>query len=143
MHKLQITFVHYILVQHMSTLHTLKKKQKNMENQERVERELLEQCNQVATLTDCFSWLQQCDEYIKPLEELFRAKRPRLTIGYRQSAVARIARLAGAKLELERRFVHISGEYASGEYASGNERSLVWREIDAAFESRILTGDKL
>ncbi|EGI69327.1 hypothetical protein G5I_01942 [Acromyrmex echinatior] len=34
--------------------------------------------------------------------------------------------------------VHI-GEYASGEYSSGNERSLVWRKIDAAFESRILT----
>ncbi|EGI63000.1 hypothetical protein G5I_08631 [Acromyrmex echinatior] len=101
-----------------------------------LERELLEQCNQVATLTECFSWLQQCDEYIKQLEELCRAKRPRLTIGYRQSAVARIARLAGAKLELERRFVHIGGEYARG----GNERTLVWREIDAAFESHILTG---
>ena len=59
--------------------------------------------------------------------------------GHRKSAVARIARLAGAKLELERRFVHIGGEYASGEYTNGNERSLVWREIDAAFESRILT----
>jgi len=64
-------------------------------------------------------------------------KRPRLAIGHRQSAVARIARLAGAK---ERRFLHIGGEYASGEYASGNERALVWREIDVAFESRILTG---
>jgi len=31
--------------------------------------------------------------------------------------------------------VHIGGEYASS-----NERSLVWREIDVAFESRILTG---
>ena len=89
---------------------------------------------------ECFSWLQRCDECIEQLEELCRAKRPRLTIGYRQSAVARIARLAGAKLELERRFVHIGGEYASGEYASGNERSLAWREIDVAFESRILTG---
>jgi len=36
--------------------------------------------------------------------------------------------------KLERRFVHIGGEYASS-----NERSLVWREIDAAFENRILT----
>ena len=97
-----------------------------MENYERVERELLEQCNQVATLTECFSWLQQCDEYMKQLEELCRAKRPRLIIGYRQSTVAKIARLAGAKLELEQPFVHIGGEYASGEYASGNERSLVW-----------------
>jgi len=46
--------------------------------------------------------------------------------------MARIARLAGAKLQLERRFI-------GGEYASGNERSLVWREINATFESRILT----
>jgi len=49
--------------------------------------------------------------------------------------VARIARLAGAKSQLERCFVHIGGEYTSS-----NERSLVWRKIDAAFESRILTG---
>ena len=49
--------------------------------------------------------------------------------------VARIARLAGAKTQLERRFVHVGGGYANRD-----ERSLVWREIDAAFESRILTG---
>ena len=72
--------------------------------------------------------------------DLYRAKRPRLAIGHRQSAIARIARLAGAKSQLERRFVHIDGEYASGEYGNSNESSLVWREIDAAFESRILTG---
>ncbi|EGI63590.1 hypothetical protein G5I_08021 [Acromyrmex echinatior] len=82
----------------------------------RVERELLEQCGQVATLMECFSWLQRCDECIEQLEELCRAKRQRLTIRYRQSA-----RLAGTKLELERRFIHIDGEYASGEYASGND----------------------
>jgi len=42
---------------------------------------------------------------------------------------------------MERRFVHIGGEYASGEYVNSNERSLlVWREIDAAFENCILTG---
>ncbi|EGI59629.1 hypothetical protein G5I_12221 [Acromyrmex echinatior] len=93
-----------------------------------------------ATLVEYFAWLQRCDECIERLEELCRAKR--LAVGYRQSVVARIARLAGAKLQLERRFVHVGGEYASGEYASGeyasrDERSLVWREIDAAFESRI------
>ena len=59
--------------------------------------------------------------------------RPHLTVGHKQSA--RIARLAGAKSQLERRFVYIDGEYVSS-----NERSLVWREIDAAFENRILTG---
>jgi len=93
-----------------------------MENHKQVERELLEQCGQVATLVECFTWLQRCDEYIKQLEELCRAKRSRLAVGHRQSAVARIARFAGTKSQLERRFVHIGDEYASG-----NERSLVWR----------------
>ena len=105
-----------------------------MENHERVERELLEQ----VALVECFAWLQRCNEYIEQLEELCRAKRSRF--GHRQSAVARIARLAGAKSQLERRFVHIGDEYVSS-----NERSLVWREINAAFENRILVrySDKL
>ncbi|XP_011054128.1 PREDICTED: uncharacterized protein LOC105145921 [Acromyrmex echinatior] len=51
-----------------------------MENHEQVERELLEQCDQVAILMECFSWLQRCDECIEQFEELCRAKRPRLTI---------------------------------------------------------------
>ncbi|KYQ59564.1 hypothetical protein ALC60_01413, partial [Trachymyrmex zeteki] len=90
---------------------------------------------------ECFAWLQRCDECNERLEELCRAKRPRLAVGHKQSVVARIARLAGAKIQLERRFVHVGARrYASGEYTSGDERSLVWREIDAAFESRILTG---
>jgi len=50
-----------------------------------------------------------------------------------KSAVARITRLVGAKSQLERCFVHISGEYASG-----NEWFLVWREIDAVFESILI-----
>ena len=79
-----------------------------MENQERVERELLKQCGQVAALMECFAWLmrwaaQECC-----------AKRPRLAVGRKQSIVARIA--------------------------GGNEQSLVWREIDAAFENHVLTG---
>ena len=90
-----------------------------MENHERVECELLEQCGQVATLVECFAWLQRCDECIEQLEELCRAKRP--AIGHRQSVVARITQLAGAKSQLERRFVHIGDEYTSGEYASGND----------------------
>jgi len=77
-----------------------------MQNHERMERELLEQCGQVATLVECFAWLQRCDECIEQLEELCCAKRPHLAVGHRQSAVARIARLAGAKSQLERRFVH-------------------------------------
>ncbi|KAL6255634.1 hypothetical protein P5V15_012882 [Pogonomyrmex californicus] len=108
-----------------------------MEHLERVERELLEQCSQVATLVECFAWLQRCDECIEQLEELSRVKRPRFTVANRQSMVARIARLAGAKVQLERRFVHVGGEYAS---TSRDNGSLVWREIDTAFESRILIG---
>ncbi|KYN18651.1 hypothetical protein ALC57_09033 [Trachymyrmex cornetzi] len=111
-----------------------------MENHKRMERELLEQCGQVATLVECFAWLQRCDECIEQLEEFAIPRRPRLIVGYRQSAVARIARLPDAKSQLERRFVHVGGEYANGGYASGNEQSLVWREIDAAFENRIATG---
>ena len=106
-----------------------------MDNHERVEHELLEQCGQVATLVECFMWLQRCDECIEWLEELCHAKCPRLAVGHRQSVVARIMRLVGAKTQLERRFVHVDGGYASRD-----ERSLAWREIDAAFESRILMG---
>ncbi|KYN17583.1 hypothetical protein ALC57_10126 [Trachymyrmex cornetzi] len=44
-----------------------------MENHERMERELLEQCGQVATLVECFAWMQRCDECIEQLEELCRS----------------------------------------------------------------------
>ncbi len=100
-----------------------------------MDRELLEQADRVATLAECFAWLQRCDEWIEQLEELCRAKRPRLTVGHRQSLVARIAQITGAKTQLERRFMHVGGKYAGDD-----NRSLVWREIDTAFESRILTG---
>jgi len=65
------------------------------EKMELVENEcdLLEQANNVATLGECFAWLQRCDECIERLEERSRAKRPRLSIGNKQSLVARIARL--------------------------------------------------
>ncbi|XP_036146043.1 uncharacterized protein LOC118646698 [Monomorium pharaonis] len=53
--------------------------------------------------------------------------------------VARIARLAGEKVRLERRFMHVGGNYASTSDDTNNAR-LEWREIDTAFESRILTG---
>ncbi|XP_011875939.1 PREDICTED: uncharacterized protein LOC105566490 [Vollenhovia emeryi] len=84
---------------------------------EQIERDLLEQSCRVATL------------------EHGRVKRPRLSIGHKQSVAASIARLVGAKTLLERRFIHIGGNYAGG----GAER-LVWREIDTASENRILTG---
>ncbi|KYN19388.1 hypothetical protein ALC57_08281 [Trachymyrmex cornetzi] len=82
----------------------------------------------------CFAWLQRCDECIEQLEELCRTKRPRLAVGQRQSAVARIARLAGAKSQLERRFMHVGGEYAGSGYARGNERDIVLERVRDAVE---------
>ncbi|XP_039310745.1 uncharacterized protein LOC120358927 [Solenopsis invicta] len=112
-----------------------------MENSEQVERELLEQCSQVTNLAECFTWLQRCDECLAQLEECCSsAKRPRLTVGSKQSIVARIARLAGAKAQLEKRFVHFGGGDGHASSSADDKKSLVWREIDVAFESRILTG---
>jgi len=57
--------IYCIPVQHVSTLHILKKLlsatyknamiYQDMENHERVERELLEQCGQIVTLVECFT----------------------------------------------------------------------------------------
>ncbi|XP_036139701.1 uncharacterized protein LOC118644691 [Monomorium pharaonis] len=109
-----------------------------MENNfEQVKRELLEQANGITTLDEYFMWLQRCDEFIQQFEEHSRIKRPRLAIGQRQSLVTRIARLEGEKTQLQRRFVHVGGNYAS---TSNNANRLMWREIDTAFENCIQTG---
>ncbi|XP_039312988.1 uncharacterized protein LOC120359475 [Solenopsis invicta] len=108
---------------------------------EQLDGRICSKCRQpmfVTHLAECFAWLQRCDACLAQLEEYCVAKRPRLTVGSRQSVVARIARLAGAKLQLERRFVHVGGEYAST--SAGSKKSLVWREINAAFKNRIRTG---
>jgi len=76
-----------------------------------IERDLLEQANNVATLRECFAWMQRCDEYIERLEERSRAKLPRLSIENRQSLVTKIARLEDAKIQLQRRFIHFGGDY--------------------------------
>ncbi|KYM99504.1 hypothetical protein ALC62_09756 [Cyphomyrmex costatus] len=70
-----------------------------MEDYERAERELLEQCGRIATLGECFAWLERC-----------------------------------ARTLLERRFVHVGHGVGDG------DGSLAWREIDAAFDNRVLTG---
>ncbi|KYN22454.1 hypothetical protein ALC57_05148, partial [Trachymyrmex cornetzi] len=54
--------------------------------------------------------------------------RPRLSIGNRQSVIACIARLESLKGSVRGLFVHI-----------GAGHGLRWREIETAFESRILT----
>jgi len=84
------------------------------------------------------AWLQRCDECIERLEERSRAKRPRLSIGNRQSLVAGIARLEGANTRLQKRFIHFGGDY-TGTSSSDTQR-LFWREIDTVFQNRILTG---
>ncbi|KYN40040.1 hypothetical protein ALC56_05567 [Trachymyrmex septentrionalis] len=104
------------------------------------ERDLLKRSHQIA-LKEYFAWIEECNEFIKQLEECNHVKRPRLSTGYRQSLIATIARLEGIKTHLERRFLHFDGDYASTSNNSDNnvERSFVWRKIDAAFENRILT----
>jgi len=115
-----------------------------MENIEQTERDLVEQSSQIATLGEYFAWLQRCNEYIESLEEQSRIKRPRLSIGNRQSLIARIARLEGAKTRLQRQFMPSGGNYSgdnnAGARCSAHQNELVRGEIDTAFDNRILTG---
>ena len=101
-----------------------------MKNHEQVERELLEQCSQIATLVECFAWLQRCDECIERLEELRRAKRPRLAVRHRQSAVARIARVQKC-----------NWSDVSCTLVASTRVKIATKDLsgDAAFESRIST----
>ncbi|KYM93731.1 hypothetical protein ALC62_15669 [Cyphomyrmex costatus] len=95
----------------------------------RHERDLIQQANQLSTREEYVAWEQRCDEFIESLEGQSRIKRPRLSIGNRQSVIARIARLESLKESVSGRFVHVGAKYG-----------LRWREIETAFESRILTG---
>jgi len=54
--------------------------------------------------------------------------------------VAGIARIEGAKTRLQRHFIHFGGDYTSISSSSSDAQRLVWREIDTAFQNRILTG---
>ncbi|XP_018317340.1 phospholipase A1 [Mycetomoellerius zeteki] len=83
----------------------------------------------LGTREEYIVWEQRCDDFIESLEEQSRAKRPRLLIGKRQSAIASIARLESLKDSMRGRFMHVGAGYG-----------LRWREIDTAFENRILTG---
>jgi len=102
-----------------------------------VKRDMLEQANNVAILGECFAWMQQC-ECIERLEERSHAKLPRLSIGNRQSLMAKIAQLKGAKIQWQRHFIHFGGDY-TGTNSSDEER-LVWREIDTALKNRLMIG---
>ncbi|XP_072743627.1 uncharacterized protein [Anoplolepis gracilipes] len=73
------------------------------------------------------------DEYIELVEEMNRIKRPRLSSGIQQSLVTQIARLEELKNSLRRHFTNTDAG------SSSQENDLIWREIDTAFKSRILT----
>ena len=57
------------------------------------EQNLREQSTRISSVEEYVAWEARCDEYIESLEEQSRIKRPRLSIGYQQSVIARIARL--------------------------------------------------
>jgi len=97
-------------------------------NMEQTERDLTEQAARLNTQEEFIAWEHRCDEFIESLEEQSRIKRPRLSIGAKQSLVARIARLENLKDAVRGRFVQVGAGYSAG---------LRWREIDTAFESRI------
>ena len=103
-----------------------------MEKFPQVERELLNQSTRLISRKGYLAWEERCNEYIESLEEHSRVKGPQLSIGVRQSLVVRIARLEGLKYLLCGRFVR----EGAGHLSTG----LLWREIDTAFDSRVLTG---
>ncbi|KYM96918.1 hypothetical protein ALC62_12413, partial [Cyphomyrmex costatus] len=90
----------------------------------------IEQAAQLNTREEYVAWEQRCNEFIESLEEQNRIKRPRLSIGNRQSVIASIARLESLKDSVRGRFVYVGAGYG-----------LRWREIETAHTvSRILTG---
>ncbi|XP_076674681.1 uncharacterized protein LOC143372421 [Andrena cerasifolii] len=97
-----------------------------------VGRQLLDQSARLISREEYLAWEERRNECIESLEEHSRVKRPRLSIGVRQSLVARIARLEGLKYSLRGRFV-LEG---AGHSSTGH----LWREIVTAFDSRVLTG---
>jgi len=98
---------------------------------EQTEHDLRELATRLNTREEYIAWEQRCDEFIESLDERSRIKRPRLSIGIRQSLVAQIARVEGLKDSVRGRFVHAGAGYSAG---------LRWRAIDTAFENRILIG---
>ena len=103
-----------------------------MEKFAQVERQLLDQSGGLNLREEYVAWEERCNKGIESLEEHNRVKRPRFSIGVRESLVARIARLEGLKHSLRGRFVREGARHSS--------TGLLWREIDTAFDSRVLTG---
>ncbi|XP_076638285.1 uncharacterized protein LOC143350581 [Colletes latitarsis] len=95
------------------------------------EQELYEQAAQLRSMEEYNLWEHRFGDYLDSLEEQSRIKRLRLSIGEKQSLIARIARLESLKDSTRNRFVHAG---------AGHSARLRWREIDTAFVNRILTG---
>ena len=57
---------------------------------------------------------QYCDNFIKSLEEQSRVKRPRLSIGIKQSLIARVVWLESLKDSMRGCFVQVSAGYNAG-----------------------------
>ncbi|XP_054008915.1 uncharacterized protein LOC128892496 [Hylaeus anthracinus] len=102
-----------------------------MEELLEMESRLWDQADRLTSQKEYLAWEERCNECLESLEEHSRAKRPRLSIGVQQSLIARIARLDSLKYSLRRRFVY--------EGAGHSSTGLFRREIDTAFESRVLT----
>jgi len=104
---------------------------------EQLERDMIEHAAQLnnaripCAREEFIVWEHRCDEFIESLEEQSRIKRPRLSIGVKQSLVARIAQFENLKDSMRGRFLQVGAGYSAG---------LRWREIDTAFESRIMIG---
>jgi len=81
---------------------------------EQTERDLTEHAARLNTQEEFIAWERRCDEFIESLEEQSRIKRPRLSIGVKQSLVARIARLKNLKDAVRGHFVQVGGEYSAG-----------------------------
>ena len=96
-----------------------------------MECDLIEQAILLNTKEEYRGWgrIYRTDEFIELLEEQSRIKRPRLSIGNRQSLIACTARLEGLKESVRGRFVHVGIGYG-----------FRWRVIETTFENRILMG---
>ncbi|XP_076638293.1 uncharacterized protein LOC143350226 [Colletes latitarsis] len=106
----------------------MKNKDDSMDHQEQ---QLYEQAAQLRSMEEYNLWEHRFGDYLDSLEERSQIKRLRLSIGEKQSLIARIARLESLKDSTRNRFVHAG---------AGHSARLRWREIDTAFVNRILTG---
>jgi len=80
---------------------------------EQTERDLTEQAILLNTIDEFTAREQYCNEFIESLNECSRIKRSRLSIGNRQSFVARIARLESLKDSVCGHFVHARAGYSA------------------------------